>query len=112
MAVSKTDLLQFIANYQTDNKRPCPKSAILATYGEDALDILGQLVKDASISSRRGRNGGFFPIEGADANNETAESSPAAESNEDISDQFAALNAKLAALEESENQTDSEQTPF
>ena len=108
MAVSKSDLLLFVAQYQQDNKRPCPKSVIISTHGEDALAVLKELTTDGSINCRRGRNGGYFPTDTVGAlATESAESvaeEPVAEVENDVADQFAALQAKLAALEESESE--------
>ena len=104
MAVSKSDLLQFVAQYQQDNKRPCPKSSILSTYGEDALSVLKELTSDGSVNCRRGRNGGYFPIAGNAAVEARQNEEPVAEVENDVADQFAALQAKLAALEEAESE--------
>ena len=112
MAVLKSDLLQFVAQYQQDNKRPCPKSAIISTHGEDALTVLKELIDDKSINCRRGRNGGYFPTDTvATLSEESSSEEPVTEVENDVADQFAALQAKLAALEESE-QTESEQASF
>lgn len=119
MAVSKSDLLQFVAQYQQDNKRPCPKSVVISTHGEDALTVLKELVADGSINCRRGRNGGYFPTDTVGAlsqestENEETVTEPVPEIENDVADQFAALQAKLAALEESEqSETESEQLSF
>jgi hypothetical protein len=116
MAVLKSDLLQFVAQYQQDNKRPCPKSAIISTHGEDALTVLKELIDDKSINCRRGRNGGYFPTDtvatlSEESSSEEPVTEPVLEVENDVADQFAALQAKLAALEESE-QTESEQASF
>lgn len=113
MAVSKSDLLQFVSKYQQDNNRPCPKAAIVASHGETALDILKELVADSSVNCRRGRNGGYYPtdtvaaLSSEDAPIE-AENAPASDENvenesNDLAEQFAALEAKLARLSESES---------
>lgn len=99
MALSKSDLLNAISQYQTDNKRPCPKKEIIASHGEDALDVLAQLLKDGSVACRRGRNGGFYPVAGAAASNEAEANETVEEQSEDIAGQFAALEARLAAAE-------------
>ena len=113
MAVSKSDLLQFVAEYQQENKRPCPKSAIISTHGEDALPVLKELTSDGSINCRRGRNGGYFAASTVQQAEEPVAEEPVPEVENDVADQFAALQAKLAALEESENtETESEQLPF
>jgi predicted transcriptional regulator len=112
MAVSKTDLLDFVTQYQTDNKRPCPKSHIVATHGEDSLEVLKSLVEDKSIACRRGRNGGYFPTTAAapvEVSSEVATDAPIEEG--EVADQFAALEAKLAALEAAEAQSE-EAAPF
>jgi hypothetical protein len=104
MAVSKSEILQFVAQYQQDNKRPCPKSAIISTHGEDALAFLKELIDDKSINCRRGRNGGYFPTDTVTALAEPVAEEPVQEVENDVADQFAALQAKLAALEESESE--------
>jgi hypothetical protein len=121
MAVSKTDLLQYVAQFQQDNKRPCPKSSIVAVHGESALSVLKELVDDKSINCRRGRNGGYYPTDTvaalADAPIE-AENGPSSDENvEDesnsLAEQFAALNARIAAAEAAEAaEAESEQVPF
>ena len=121
MAVSKTDLLQFVAQYQQDNKRPCPKAAVISTHGESALDVLKELVTDKSVSCRRGRNGGYFPtdtvaaltaVEDApiEAGNGPSSDESSAVDNDDLAEQFAALEARLAAAEA--EQAASEPLPF
>jgi hypothetical protein len=130
MAVSKTDLLQYVAQFQQDNKRPCPKSSIVATHGESALLVLRELVDDKSVNCRRGRNGGYYPTDTVavlsgtntftgtttipadapiEAGNAPASDVPAEAESEDLAAQFAALEAKLAAAEAEEQ---SEQVPF
>ena len=117
MAVSKTDLLQYVAQFQQDNKRPCPKSSIVATHGESALIVLKELVDDKSVNCRRGRNGGYYPTDTVaslnnapiEAGNAPASDVPAEVESEDLAAQFAALEAKLAAAEAEEQ---SEQVPF
>ena len=106
MAVTKSDLLTFVAQFQQDNKRPCPKSNIVSTYGEDALTVLKELVTDGSVNCRRGRNGGYFPTDtvGALSQENTEDAEPVAEVEADIADQFAALQARLAAAEENESE--------
>lgn len=112
MAVSKSDLLTFVADYQSANTRPCPKSHIVATHGEDSITVLKSLVEDGSLSCRRGRNGGYFPTTAAaPAIESSSEVESDAQEDTEVSDQFAALNAKLAALEASENEA-SEPAPF
>lgn len=111
MAVSKTDLLQFVAQYQQDNKRPCPKAAIISTHGEGALDVLKGLIADKSVNCRRGRNGGYYPTDTVAALSSPVEDAPIEAGNAPASDeagdvdvdalaaQFAALEARLAAAE-------------
>jgi len=117
MAVSKTDLLQYVAQFGQDNKRPCPKASIVATHGETALAVLKQLIDDKSVNCRRGRNGGYYPTDTVaalddapiEAENAPASDVPAEVESEDLAAQFAALEAKLAAAEAEEQ---NEQLPF
>ena len=103
MAVIKSDLLSSIAQFQQENKRPCPKSHIISTYGEDALLVLKELVGDGTVNCRRGRNGGYFPTDTVAApSEETVSEEPVAEVENDVADQFAALQAKLAEVEAAE----------
>ena len=108
MAVSKSDLFAYVEEFKRVNGRPCPKSAVIATHGEDALSVLKELVADGSINCRRGRNGGYFPTDTvgtlATESEETVAEKPVPEVENDVADQFAALQAKLAALEESESE--------
>lgn len=106
MAVIKSDLLSSIAQFQQENKRPCPKSHIISTYGEDALLVLKELVGDGTVNCRRGRNGGYFPTDTVAALSEE----PVAEVENDVADQFAALQAKLAEVEAAE--AEQAATPF
>lgn len=100
MAISKTDLFAYVKDYQSGNSRPCPKSDILANHGEDALAVLKELIADGTVSCRRGRNGGYFPLA---TSTEVAEE-PAVEVENDVADQFAALQARLAAAEAAESE--------
>ena len=109
MAVSKSDLFAYVEEFKRVNGRPCPKSQIVSTYGEDALAVLKELTTDGSINCRRGRNGGYFPTDTtvatpAEVAEEPVAEEPVAEVENDVADQFAALQAKLAALEESESE--------
>ena len=104
MAVSKSDLFAYVEEFKRVNGRPCPKSQIVSTYGEDALAVLKELTTDGSINCRRGRNGGYFPTDTTVATPAEVAEEPVAEVENDVADQFAALQAKLAALEESESE--------
>jgi len=117
MTVLKTDLLQYVAQFQQDNKRPCPKASIVATYGETAIAVLKQLIDDKSVNCRRGRNGGYYPTDTVaaladaphEADNAPTSDVPVEDEPEDLAAQFAALEAKLAAAEAEEQ---NEQLPF
>ena len=119
MAISKSDLQQFVEQYQTDNKRPCPKAHIIATHGEAAIDTLKELISDGSVACRRGRNGGYFPVVATaaevsvdapvEAENAPQNDAPAEVDNDALAEQFAALEAKLAAAEAAEQ---TESVPF
>ena len=120
MAILKSDLQQFVEQYQTDNKRPCPKAHIIATHGEAALDTLKALISDGTVACRRGRNGGYFPVAAttaaevsedapAEAENAPQNDAPAETDNDALAEQFAALEAKLAAAEAAEQ---NETVPF
>jgi hypothetical protein len=120
MAVSKSDLLTFLADYHIVNKRPCAKNTIIAKYGEDAIASLKELVADASVTCRRGRNGGYYPIAGNAAvearQNEPVEESAPAESEpidtDALAEKFRALEARLAAEEAVQSETAAEPAPF
>jgi hypothetical protein len=117
MACTKSEVLDTVKEYGAANNRPIPKRDVIAKHGEDGLTHLKALVEDGTIGCRRGRNGGyFFKSEDAspvtDAPNE-AENAPPSDSeasgeSNDLAEQFAALEAKLARLSESE----SEAAPF
>lgn len=120
MAVTKSDLLQFVAQYQQDNKRPCAKAVIISTHGEGALDVLKSLLADKSVSCRRGRNGGYFPTDTIAALTTTDEDAPveavnAPQSDEEseidvdsIAARFRALEARIAAEEQAEQNSNDE----
>ena len=116
MAASKTDILDMVKEFSATNKRPCPKKEVIAKHGEDAADVLKSLVEDGTLSVRRGRNGGYSPVDGAVAAVESTDEQTAeipVENDVDLADQFAALEAKLAAAEAAENaMVESEQIPF
>ena len=91
------------------NERPCAKNTIIATHGESALLVLKELIADGTVACRRGRNGGYYAVDAADAVESTVvtEEAAAAEAQEiaevaDLAEQFAALNARLAAAEAEE----------
>ena len=124
MAVTKSDLLQFVAEYQQENKRPCPKATIISTHGEAALDVLKELVADKSVSCRRGRNGGYFPTDTLaalttpveDAPNE-ADNGPSSDEESEIdvdsiAERFRALEARIAAEANDAAADENEQAPF
>jgi hypothetical protein len=117
MAISKNDLLTAISEYGTTNKRPCAKNNIIATHGESALAVLKELIADGSVACRRGRNGGYYAVTApAVVESEPPSADEAAEIAEvnDLSEQFAALNARLAAAEAAEQEAAApvEDAPF
>jgi hypothetical protein len=117
MACSKNEVLDFVKEFGVGNSRPCPKKEAVAKYGDDALAHLKALVDEGILGCRRGRNGGYYPTDTvaalADAPIE-AENGPqnVEESQVDgdaLAEQFAALEARLAAAEAAEQ---NEQAPF
>lgn len=108
--MAKSDVLSTVQQYNSENNRPCPKAHIIATLGETSLAFLKELVDDGSVSCRRGRNGGYSFNSGASATDAPNEADNAAQSDEnsgdgsnDLAEQFAALEAKLARLEGSDD---------
>ena len=118
MAISKTDLQSYITEYRTQNERPCAKNTIIATHGESALTVLKELIADGTVACRRGRNGGYYAVDAEQSTPATEEAAAdeAAEIAEvaDLAEQFAALNARLAAAEaaEQESAAELEAVPF
>ena len=107
MAVDKSVLLSSIEQYQQSNERPMAKNTIIAKHGEDAVAVLKELVTEGKVACRRGRNGGFYPTNGATVQTEAPAQEVAAEGvDDDIAAQFAALNAKLAADEAAQEQSE------
>jgi hypothetical protein len=114
MAAEKNEVLDFVKEFGVGNNRPCPKKEAVAKYGEDALAHLKALVDEGILGCRRGRNGGYYLITGSTAastsNNDApveAENAPqnSEESeidNDALAEQFAALEARLAAAEAAE----------
>jgi len=115
MAASKSDVLDMVKEFSATNNRPCPKKEVIAKHGEDAADILKSLVEDGTLSVRRGRNGGYsLPNAAATTTVDSPAVETPAENDADLADQFAALEAKLAAAEAAENAApvEDEQIPF
>ena len=92
MAVTNEQVLAAIAEYREANTRPCPARYITDKFGSDALPIIAALKESGAIVGRRGRTGGLVP---ADAT--TAANVSSTVTDDSVSDQFAALAAKLAA---------------
>lgn len=88
MAVTKQDVLSFIAEHITSDRSKVPAKDIIAALGSEAKAVIEQLKKDGTIKGNRGRNGGLTV---AGEVQETA----AVEDNSAVVDQFAALMAKL-----------------
>jgi hypothetical protein len=116
MAASKNDIVEMVTQFTTANTRPCPKKEVIAKHGEDAAALLKSLVEVGILSVRRGRNGGYSIADAsatvAENNEEQTVESPV--DDVDLADQFAALEAKLAAAEAAENagSIETEQVPF
>jgi hypothetical protein len=125
MAASKSDVFDMVKEYGVTNNRPIPKRDVVAKYGDDGLTHLKALVADGQLGCRRGRNGGYF-FKSEDAapivNDAPIEADNGPSSDEDVEDesnslaeQFAALNARIAAAEAAEAaeaEAESEQVPF
>lgn len=119
MAASKNDVFDMVKEYGAANSRPCPKKELLAKLGEEALAHLKTLVDEGHVGCRRGRNGGyFFKSEDAASNDAPVEADNAPQNDEQseadndaLAEQFAALEARLAAAEAAEA-AESEQAPF
>ena len=110
MACSKSDVFDMVKEYGVTNSRPIPKRDVVAKYGDDGLKFLKELVESGQLHVRRGRNGGYFfkseeaTITDAPAEAENAPASPVVEESDadDLAEQFAALEARLAAAEAAE----------
>jgi len=105
---TKTEVVQFIAEYVTKNERPCPKAAVIMQFGESALELLKGAAADGSVAARRGRNGGYKPTSPVATANEDAsseaENAPASDESSEVdvdsfAAQFRALEARMAAEE-------------
>ena len=92
MAVTNEQVLAAISEYRAENSRPCPAKYLVEKFGDEANDIINSLKKDGTLIGKRGRTGGLVPADAAPA----ADSTDAA-SDDSVTDQFAALAAKLAA---------------
>lgn len=57
--LNTTNVLSTISTYVTANERPCPKTHLIGTFGNDVLDLLDSLKESGKITGKRGRNGGF-----------------------------------------------------
>ena len=121
MAASKSDVFDMVKEYGAANNRPIPKRDVIAKYGDDGLTQLKALVADGQVGCRRGRNGGYFfksedaapiindaPIE---ADNAPASDENSEDESNNLADQFAALEARLAAAQAAED-AENEQAPF
>lgn len=97
MAITNEQVLSAISEYRSENSRPCPANYLVAKFGEEVLDIISSLKKDGTLVGKRGRTGGLVPADTAGA-----AATVAADTDESVSDQFAALAAKLADSEQNE----------
>lgn len=115
MAVSKQDVLSFIAEHVTDKRKNVPRKDIIAHLGEEAGAVIDQLKKDGTIKGNRGRTGGLSMIDSTAASVEPtveAAETPAVESDSTAA-QFAALLAKMEQDEaQSNNEPEAAAAPF
>jgi hypothetical protein len=60
--ISKSDVLDAIKIYVSNNDRPCPAHYLTDKFGDDVSETILTLKKEGSIIGKRGRNGGIiFP---------------------------------------------------
>ena len=91
MAISKQDVLDFIAANSSEKRKLVPTKDIVATLGSEALAVIKALKEDGTLLASRGRYGGVKTAAG------NTVAAPAVTS--DVADQFAELMAKLEADE-------------
>ena len=99
MAVTKQDVLSFIAQHSTSDRPNVPAKEIIAVLGTEARGIIDDLKKAGTIIGQRGRVGGV-KIVSTDVVVEAAPSQDGAETpvaQGDVAAQFAALMEKLEA---------------
>lgn len=91
MAISKQDVLDFIAANSSEKRKLVPTKDIVATLGSEALPVIKALKEDGTLLASRGRYGGVKTAAGNTA------AAPLVTN--DVADQFAELMAKLEAEE-------------
>ena len=102
MAVSKNDVLSFIAQHSTSDRPNVPAKEIIAVLGKEARSVIDELKKAGTIVGQRGRVGGVKIASASSAGETDTQSSTVADANEDVAAQFAALMEKLEADSEVE----------
>lgn len=96
MAVTKQNVLDFIASNLGGKRKTVPTKDIVAALGTDAIAVIKSLKEDGTILASRGRYGGVKTAAGNTA-------APSISSN--VVDEFAELMAKLEADEAAAQQS-------
>ncbi len=96
MAVSKQDVLTFIAQHSTSERPTVPAKDIVAALGSEAVGVINELKKAGNIVGKRGRTGGLILPSVAP----TQEAEVPSEAQDDVASQFAALMEKLESESE------------
>lgn len=94
MAVSKQDVLDYIASNLSEKRKLVPTKDIVGALGADALAVIKALKEDGTLLASRGRYGG---VKTREVNAVVQESAPVA--SDDVASQFTELMAKLEADE-------------
>ena len=101
MAVSKQDVLSYIAEHITSDRTKVPAKDIIAHLGSEAKAVIEQLKKDGTLKGNRGRSGGLTVIGEVKESEVVADSDSSDET--DVASQFAALMNKMQADVEAES---------
>ena len=96
MAVSKQDVLDFIAANATSKRPNVPAKDIVAALGIEARAVIAGLKGDGTLRASRGRIGGLQFADAAPAVQSEDAASTTSEQ-DDVASQFAALMEKLDA---------------
>lgn len=97
MAVTKEQVLASVSEYRSANARPCPARYLTDKFGDDVLSVIDSLKKDGTLVGKRGRTGGLVPSDSTPT--ATADTDTTAADSSDVTEQFAALAARLAESE-------------
>lgn len=95
MAVTKEQVLAAVSEYRSANARPCPARYLTDKFGDEVLSVIDSLKKDGTLVGKRGRTGGLVPSDSTP----TADTDTATSDSSDVTEQFAALAARLAESE-------------